>query len=214
MEQSKYGMISQTRSESEMSGVTSRSGRQHLSPTSQFSAQQSIRSPSVASNGNLKSPRNAEEVDLHDLAKGWKAAIARTEDPSTRHEAWVKNDRGNLPLHSAASFRAPKEVTEALLKVYPEAASLTNNYGNLALHFTAWKKGPLDVEKLLLEIFPEGMCISRIDTSTFRTYRFLKTKLCLPFIHMFMLTQERHRKTTMEIYLFIMQHITMLHWKL
>ena len=73
-----------------------------------------------------------------------------------RHEAQVKNDRGNLPLHSAASFRAPMEVTEALLEAYPEAASITNNYGNLALHFTAWKKGPLEVEKLLLKVYPEG----------------------------------------------------------
>ena len=61
-----------------------------------------------------------------------------------------------MPLHSAASFRAPLEVTEALLEAYPEAASQTNNYGNLALHFTAWKKGPLDVEKLLLKVYPEG----------------------------------------------------------
>ncbi|GAX29501.1 hypothetical protein FisN_3Hh018 [Fistulifera solaris] len=97
-----------------------------------------------------------EYVDLHDLAKGWKAAIARAKDPATRHEAQIKNDRGNLPLHSAASFRAPLEVTEALLEAYPEAASMTNNYGNLALHFTAWKKGPLDVEKLLLKVYPEG----------------------------------------------------------
>lgn len=74
----------------------------------------------------------------------------------SRLEAQVKNDRGNLPLHTAASFRAPLEVAEALLEAYPEAASITNNYGNLALHFTAWKKGPLDVEKLLLRIFPEG----------------------------------------------------------
>ena len=72
------------------------------------------------------------------------------------HEAQVKNDRGNLPLHSCASFRAPIEVTEALLEAYPEAASVANNYGNLALHFTAWKKGPLDVEKLLLKVNPEG----------------------------------------------------------
>lgn len=68
----------------------------------------------------------------------------------------MKNDRGNLPLHSAASFRAPLEVAEALLEAYPEAASMTNNYGNLALHFTAWKKGPLDVEKLLLKVYPDG----------------------------------------------------------
>lgn len=63
---------------------------------------------------------------------------------------------GNLPLHSAASFRAPIEVTEALLESYPEAASITNNYGNLPLHFVSWKKGPIDVEKLLLKIYPEG----------------------------------------------------------
>lgn len=105
---------------------------------------------------NLSVNEDSELVDLHELAKGWKAAIARANDPATRHEARVKNDRGNLPLHTAASFRAPLEVTEALLDAYPEAASVTNNYGNLALHFTAWKKGPLDVEKLLLKVFPEG----------------------------------------------------------
>lgn len=68
----------------------------------------------------------------------------------------MKNNRGNLPLHSAASFRAPLEVAEALLEAHPEAASMTNNYGNLALHFTAWKKGPLEVERLLLKVYPEG----------------------------------------------------------
>jgi SpoVK/Ycf46/Vps4 family AAA+-type ATPase len=98
----------------------------------------------------------AQVVELHELAKGWKAAIARATDPATRHECRIKNDRGNLPLHTAASFRAPIEVTEALLEAYPEAASITNNYGNLALHFTAWKKGPLDVERLLLKVYPEG----------------------------------------------------------
>lgn len=51
-----------------------------------------------------------EYVDLHELAKGWKAALSWASDPATRHEARRKNDRGNLPLHSAASFRAPCEV--------------------------------------------------------------------------------------------------------
>jgi len=95
-------------------------------------------------------------TDLHELAKGWKAAIARATDPVTKHEIQVSNDRGNLPLHSATSFRAPMEVAEALLEGYPEAASISNNYGNLPLHFTAWKKGPLEVEKLLLKVYPEG----------------------------------------------------------
>jgi len=97
-----------------------------------------------------------EYIDLHELAKGWKPALSLCQDPRTRHESRRKNDRGNLPLHSAASFRAPVEVIEGLLECYPEAASMTNNYGNLALHFTAWKKGPLDCMKLLLQIFPEG----------------------------------------------------------
>eukprot|EP00522_Entomoneis_paludosa_P008967 CAMPEP_0172454348 /NCGR_PEP_ID=MMETSP1065-20121228/11370_1 /TAXON_ID=265537 /ORGANISM="Amphiprora paludosa, Strain CCMP125" /LENGTH=568 /DNA_ID=CAMNT_0013206665 /DNA_START=56 /DNA_END=1762 /DNA_ORIENTATION=+ len=101
-------------------------------------------------------PSSGNYVDLHEVAKGWKAAITRAKDPATRHESQVKNDRGNLPLHSAASFRAPVEVIESLLEAYPEAASLTNNYGNLALHFTAWKKGPIESEKLLLKVFPEG----------------------------------------------------------
>lgn len=111
---------------------------------------------SPSPSGGMAMLSTGDYVDLHELAKGWKAAIARAKDPATRHEAQIKNDRGNMPLHSAASFRAPLEVAEALLEAYPEAASLTNNYGNLALHFTAWKKGPLDVEKLLLKIFPEG----------------------------------------------------------
>jgi len=113
----------------------------------------SLMNGSVA-NGSTMASRN--DIDLHELAKGWKAAVARAADPTTRHEATMKNDRGNLPLHSAASFRAPIEVTEALLEAFPEAAGMTNNYGNLALHFTAWKKGPLDVERLLLKVFPEG----------------------------------------------------------
>jgi len=106
--------------------------------------------------GSVAMGGTGDYVDLHELAKGWKAAIARAKDPATKHESQVMNDRGNLPLHSAASFRAPLEVTEALLEAYPESASQTNNYGNLALHFTAWKKGPLDVEKLLLQVYPEG----------------------------------------------------------
>lgn len=99
---------------------------------------------------------SGEYIELHELAKGWKAAITRATDPATKHEAQIRNDRGNLPLHSATSFRAPIEVSESLLQAYPEAASITNNYGNLPLHFTAWKKGPLEVERLLLKIYPEG----------------------------------------------------------
>ncbi|GKY92808.1 hypothetical protein MPSEU_000250400 [Mayamaea pseudoterrestris] len=106
--------------------------------------------------GAFAGAENGSFIELHEIAKGWKAAIARAKDPTSRNESKIKNDRGNLPLHSAASFRAPLDVAEALLEAYPEAASMTNNYGNLPLHFTAWKKGPLDVMKVLLKVYPEG----------------------------------------------------------
>lgn len=171
MESNVYGSsIQSTRSESEMSSNSrtstqySQNRHQHAQKNRSLSRSANGRSPSVMSSSNGSTARmgaggerpKEDEIDLHELSKGWQAAINRVKDPATRHEAWIKNDRGNLPLHSAASFRAPRDVAEALLDVYPEAASLTNNYGNLALHFTAWKKGPLDVEKLLLQIFPEG----------------------------------------------------------
>ena len=66
----------------------------------------------ATSSTSATSPK-AGASEIHDLAKGWKAAIVRAKDPATRHEARIKNDRGNLPLHSAASFRAPLEVTGA-----------------------------------------------------------------------------------------------------
>eukprot|EP00569_Conticribra_weissflogii_P020661 CAMPEP_0171425322 /NCGR_PEP_ID=MMETSP0881-20121228/3247_1 /TAXON_ID=67004 /ORGANISM="Thalassiosira weissflogii, Strain CCMP1336" /LENGTH=680 /DNA_ID=CAMNT_0011944623 /DNA_START=105 /DNA_END=2149 /DNA_ORIENTATION=- len=63
---------------------------------------------------SAKSSGDPDYMDLHELAKGWKAALAWALDPATRGDARKKNDRGNLPLHSAASFRAPVEVIGAL----------------------------------------------------------------------------------------------------
>ena len=64
---------------------------------------------------------NPEYVDLHELAKGWKAALSWCVDPHTRHEARRKNDRGNLPLakcihkfgeHSSKRFRAHQTISK------------------------------------------------------------------------------------------------------
>ena len=70
-------------------------------------------SDSIAAASTATTPKNngdPEYIPLHELAKGWKAAISWATDPNTKGEARKKNDRGNLPLHSAASFRAPVEV--------------------------------------------------------------------------------------------------------
>ena len=34
--------------------------------------------------GGMAMPSTGDYVDLHELAKGWKAAIARAKDPATR----------------------------------------------------------------------------------------------------------------------------------
>jgi hypothetical protein len=65
---------------------------------------------SAASAAPVTKEKDPEYIPLHELAKGWKAAISWCSDAKTKHEARKKNDRGNLPLHSAASFRAPVEV--------------------------------------------------------------------------------------------------------
>ena len=96
----------------------------------------------------LLSPSNY--VDLHELDKGWRAALLWYMTSRSRHKARQKNDQGNLPLHLSVSFRAPLDEIEGLLESYPKAALLTNNYDNLAVHFMAWKKRPLDYLRLLL----------------------------------------------------------------
>jgi len=37
------------------------------------------------SKGSMAVPASGDYVDLHELAKGWKAAIARAKDPATRY---------------------------------------------------------------------------------------------------------------------------------
>lgn len=41
--------------------------------------------------------------------------VGRRRRRRRRHEAQIRNDRGNLPLHSATSFRAPIEVAGEFL---------------------------------------------------------------------------------------------------
>ena len=45
-----------------------------------------IASPrSTGGGGGIVMPSSGDYVDLHELAKGWKSAIARAKDPATRY---------------------------------------------------------------------------------------------------------------------------------
>ena len=78
--------------------------------------------------------KDPEYIPLHELAKGWKAAISWATDPHTRDEARKKNDRGNLPLHSAASFRAPVEVIGKCNRLRPYGISVSPMVVNQRIH--------------------------------------------------------------------------------
>eukprot|EP00985_Skeletonema_marinoi_P010783 scaffold5057_cov134-Skeletonema_marinoi.AAC.14 len=96
------------------------------------------------------------DTTLHELCKGFGALLSRSKTPQFAEEAARINDRGNLPLHAACSFQASQDVVDALLKAYPQGASLPNGVGNLPLHQAAMWQAPSDTVELLLVHHPEG----------------------------------------------------------
>jgi len=91
MEATKYGSMSGSRSDQESVGTSSsrqsnaarsraastrsNGSSRYISPQSQHQQQQQQQQ---------QQQRVEEPADLHELAKGWKAAIARATDPATR----------------------------------------------------------------------------------------------------------------------------------
>jgi ankyrin repeat protein len=69
------------------------------------------------------------------------------------------NERGNLPLHAAASFQATADVVEVLLKAYPGGASQPNGVGNLPIHQAAMWQAPVETAEVLLARHPEGATV-------------------------------------------------------
>eukprot|EP00804_Cyclotella_cryptica_P006350 CCRYP_010176-RB/>CCRYP_010176-RB protein AED:0.07 eAED:0.07 QI:469/1/0.75/1/0.66/0.5/4/427/605 len=96
------------------------------------------------------------DTTLHELCKGFGALLSRSKTPQFPEEASLPNDRGNLPLHAAASFQATPDVIDALLKAHPTAASTPNSVGNLPLHQAAMWQAPPDSVELLLQHHREG----------------------------------------------------------
>jgi len=46
----------------------------------------------------MLAPGSKDYVDLHELAKGWKAAIARAKDPATKYVIFGKWEGGPLTV--------------------------------------------------------------------------------------------------------------------
>jgi len=98
-----------------------------------------------------------QDTLLHELCKGWGALMSRAKQSDFTTEASKQNDRGNLPLHAAASFKASPEVMDALIKSYPPGPSTSNLIGNLPLHHACMWKAPIECVEALLERHPAGV---------------------------------------------------------
>ena len=76
------------------------------------------------------------------------------------NEQTVREERsqyGNLPIHIAAYWQAPTEVSLKLLELYPESAREKTNNGWLPIHHAARYQVPAEVVLKLLEVYPESV---------------------------------------------------------
>lgn len=96
------------------------------------------------------------DTTLHELCKGYGALLSRSKTPQFPEEASRSNDRGNLPLHAACSFRATRDAVDVLLRAYPPGSSHANGVGNLPLHQAVTWRASLEVAEALLHHHPEG----------------------------------------------------------
>ena len=67
--------------------------------------------------------------------------------------------RGNLPLHTALTYRATVETVQMLLDYYPEATSCRNRRGRLPIHSALKYRALNVVVNILLERDPETIRI-------------------------------------------------------
>ena len=101
----------------------------------------------------------SKDTTLHELCKGFGAILSRSKSRSLVDQASILNERGNLPLHTACSHKAPADVIETLLKACPSAASQANANGNLPLHQAAMWQAPLDSVEVLITRHPDAATV-------------------------------------------------------
>ena len=73
----------------------------------------------------------------------------------------VKNNIGELPLHTACEKNAPIDVIKLLIDLYPDGVKEKNIYdGSLPLHTACQNNAPIDVIQFLYDKYKEGASIT------------------------------------------------------
>ena len=78
------------------------------------------------------SPRYTPLPAVEALIEGYSEACQLKEEGDSGN--------GNLPLHTACETKARPEVTQLLIKTFPEATNQTNDLGNLPIHYASEKQ--------------------------------------------------------------------------
>ena len=73
---------------------------------------------------------------------------------------------GDLPLHTAVTYKAPASVVEYLLETYPEGTGVRNKRYKLPIHIACECKASLEVIKLLVKHDKESLEVADYDISS------------------------------------------------
>jgi len=96
--------------------------------------------------------------------KKWEKAIARARESTVDCATWVFRKEGDgklrwrlLPIHAAIIFKAPEDVVEELLLVYPTASQCKDDQEMLPLHLALRNGSSEVIINLLLMSFPASV---------------------------------------------------------
>lgn len=118
-------------------------------------------------------------------SRAWAEAINRIETYPSETKIWIYRTETDgccirwrlLPLHASIIFKAPVEVVESIITVFPDAAKMCDDQSSLPIHL-AYKRGAsASTFRVLLECYPE--CIDVKDAKG-RTARQLSRTGCGP----------------------------------
>lgn len=88
-------------------------------------------------------------VPLKEEARQWSVTLDKSGKVTSRR----------LPIHAALLNRAPLNVVDKLIELYPNGASCADSQGNLPLHLAFQKEASSDVITYLLDAYPEAVLV-------------------------------------------------------
>ena len=100
-----------------------------------------------------------EDSELLVLIKAckWKEVKSLLSSDEGKELAAQKDVYSNTPLHAAIGFKAPEEISLAILEVYPEAARIKGSNEWLPLHIAAMYGCSPAVMEALIRANPQGL---------------------------------------------------------